>query len=542
MANTEYLFGGPKDPQGRIVHGSVFSSQKFAAYTLLEILISVTLMLMLMYGVAAIFSRVGGIMNSTQSTMEMANNLRNAKNRLENDLRGITAPLTPPLNSTSNSGYFCYIEGLGASYTNLLNRPAVDPGYTSFSSAIDTDRSQLDNTVGDVDDILMFTAKAPAGKFFRGRMGDNNIVESEYAEIVWFLRGTTLYRRVLLIVPDTELQRALQSKSVEVKQGYGFFREFDVSVHLTASGSIVANTLGDLSNRANRYGFWRSMNNYVPIPPDSPTPPVLPYFDPHGQTGAWYWLRLPTMQESATYTPGNIVSTFRAGVPFGSIVNGSLVDSDKWDGFGQGLDTTFGESDTRDSNVLPDNTVTPFIDYWHHPNCWNQTDSNSGDLRLSLNDAQIYSQDVLLTNVIAFDVKAWDDKINKFVDLGEVYRTPNTSPVPSNGFRDMGYYTALSKFPLSVSELNRYIPAVFDTWTEQYQLEFMKDHGGVSFNRSDFTAENIPLNGKITSAHLPDFPPPYDIPLKAIQVELRAFDPRSGNIRNMTLNVDFNSL
>ncbi|MDO5581772.1 MAG: hypothetical protein Q4G69_11635 [Planctomycetia bacterium] len=548
MVNSEYLFDSPKNPFLRTDDRRTCSFEKFAAYTLLEILISVTLMLMLMYGVAAIFSRVGGIMNSTQSTMEMSNNLRNAKNRLENDLKGITAPLTPPLNSTSNTGYFCYIEGLGTSYFNYQAnyKPAFNALYSPPASAWDEDRAQPDNTVGDVDDILMFTAKAPAGKFFRGRLGKNNIVESEYAEIIWFLRGTTLYRRVLLIIPDAELQEALDSVSYayfdkdgntqtaskdKIKQGYGFFQFFDVSVHLK-DGEVVANTLSDLSNRANRYGFWQSMVVDSGLA-----------FIPHGAEGAWYWLRMPTMQESAICISGDADLSFRAGTPFGG--DKVYVDNlPEWFGSKQILRTPKQDQlpdKPEHSNVLPHKNDPP-IDYWNMPNSWVQVDPESGDLLASeVNTTSRFSQDVLLTNVIGFDVKAWDDTMNKFVNLGECVQNQDKS---SLSFRSLGNYSDYVPIYPKVrvegdDKVPPYMPAVFDTWTEQYELDYLQDKAS---KRDGFTAENIPLNGKITTAHLPDYPPPYDIPLKAIQIELRAFDPRSGNIRNMTLNVDFTSL
>ncbi|MBR3219370.1 MAG: prepilin-type N-terminal cleavage/methylation domain-containing protein, partial [Thermoguttaceae bacterium] len=61
-------------------------------YTLLEILVATTLSLLLMYGVAAVFSQVGSLMSQTQNVMGMSNSLRSARDRLSEDLSLLTVP------------------------------------------------------------------------------------------------------------------------------------------------------------------------------------------------------------------------------------------------------------------------------------------------------------------------------------------------------------------------------------------------------------------------------------------------------------------
>ena len=197
-------------------------------FTLLEILTSVTLALMLMYAVARIFSNVGGTMNETMSSMEMSNALRNAKNRLTADLEATSVTLAPPRNSRRDEGFFCYVEGMGGPFDRVAPELASggNGGYPFAVGdvAIDLERynpsnpqvdangvpEAIDATVGDLDDVLSFTAKAPDGQPFRGRFiepvystvdANGNAVpkyivdavpmtiESEYAEIVWFVRG-----------------------------------------------------------------------------------------------------------------------------------------------------------------------------------------------------------------------------------------------------------------------------------------------------------------------------------------------------------------
>ena len=242
-----------------------------------------------------------------------------------------------------------------------------------------------DNTVGDMDDILSFTTRAPEGSFFKARYiepirNDSGVItgarigiyETEYAEVVWFLRGTTLYRRVLPIIPDSVLQDSLNSLTAQgiddegnvvnwrvanalgisdperLQRGMGFYRYYDVSVHMGNNGWPVANTLGDLTNRANRYGVWCPISGtgltmgtdpngntsfgYPGAYPGNPNDVNFTGTDrwsggqgygfaqsTHGLYGTWYWLRMPTMQESAN-------ANVRAGAPFGSAKYGLVWD------------------------------------------------------------------------------------------------------------------------------------------------------------------------------------------------------------------------
>ena len=80
--------------------------QRAGGYTLVEVMIAVTLTLILMYALAAIFGRVTSMMTQTQDILSMTNNLRTAKDRLREDLENLTVPtLKAP---TSQYGFFSY--------------------------------------------------------------------------------------------------------------------------------------------------------------------------------------------------------------------------------------------------------------------------------------------------------------------------------------------------------------------------------------------------------------------------------------------------
>ncbi|MBQ7814546.1 MAG: hypothetical protein IJ387_08670 [Thermoguttaceae bacterium] len=597
-------------------------------FTLLEILTSITLALTLMYAVARIFSNVGGSMNETMSSMEMSNALRNAKNRLTADLEATSVTLAPPRNSRRDEGFFCYVEGMGGPFDRVLpSAPAGNAGnpFSVGDVAIDLERFQttndvdangvaeaVDATVGDLDDILSFTAKAPDGQPFRGRFiepvyesvldasgavvgkqivdGIPTTIESEYAEIVWFVRGTTLYRRVLPLVSNERLQEsfeALKQASFisdspfagvayeNVRHGFGFYQYYDVSVHMGATGSLVANTLGDLSNRENRYFYWNACGQALHPDNSNLERGPLPL---HGANGAWYWLRTATLQESAG-------PNFRAGAPFGrhsdardsqvKIADGSFngaarsdVDSTGgagsgfrndgstndafWAGFQQELSlTTDGStalaSGTYSANALPV-LGAPFIKYWDSPHVWEQVDFETGDLRRNAEDLRAngynkdltLNQDVMLTNVVSFNVRVWDESENAYVDLGSGVASGEAVADDPNDLRSFGRWSDYTK--------SLFLPCVYDTWTEQYQRDLYLYDDYMSATVAGYTRlangslADVPLDATPTSAQLQNYPPPYDVPLKSVQVEIRVFDPRSKAIRQATFVVDLSKI
>ena len=594
---------------------------------------------MLMYSVARIFSRVGGQMNETMSAMSMIEELRNAKNRLTADLEALSVSPEPTRNSRMNEGYLCYIEGMGGPYTRVADNNGP---FATSDLALDTERFERlndpdfnsDNTVGDLDDVLMFTAKAPDGQPFRGRYvkpiyNDAGVIvdgqiatfDSQYAEIVWFVRGSTLYRRVLPLLSNEQLQASFRALEVaaglsdpaseslanvaydNVKRGFGFFYFYDVSVHMGNDGYLVANTLGDLTSRENRYFYWSSPARKLHPNDSSKTIDPLQI---HGGNSAWYWLRLATLQESAS-------PNFRAGAPFGDdayaldslqqIAAGTYAglarqlyggpsmtttDSIKnyWQGYSQRLSLTSQGGTTLPNGIITANELPisgrPFIDFWNNPNVWDGSEANNytdsvnyetGDLSIALNDMRVnsyvvtepktFSQDVILQNVISFNVKIWDPNFNAYVDLGAGGNDSNGNLIEIDNpgeFRSFGRYGRVSQFNASYnnnfyswyrvgSDGNAYqtalwSPCIYDTWSERYQRDLYQwvDEIGVGNLSGGGSLADVASDGKIDSANLQDFPPPYNARAKSLQIELRVFDPASKTIRNATFNVDLSTL
>ena len=156
--------------------------------TLVEMLVTLAILLLMMTAIVQIFQVATGALNSAQVYQELDNQLRLLDLTIRSDLGGVTCKLTPPNNPKNNTGYLEY-------------------GENEFA----------DVQGEDSDDYIRFTAKAPAGQPFTGRMWiraarrrerATNLqppqpitITSEYAEIIYFLRNGNLYRRVLLVAP-----------------------------------------------------------------------------------------------------------------------------------------------------------------------------------------------------------------------------------------------------------------------------------------------------------------------------------------------------
>jgi prepilin-type N-terminal cleavage/methylation domain-containing protein len=253
--------------------------------TLVEMLVTVALLLIIMTIIVSIFQAATVAMTGAQVDQELAQVLRRFDATIRQDLDGATARFTPPVDPKDGRGYFEYSEG-----------------------------ALSDKQGEDSDDTIALTVKAPEGQPFTGRMvlqvpgttGNGTqfrqvTITSQFAEVLYFLRGDNLYRRVLLIVPE-------QAGLVVGRQAGGGFSNTnwypdylsfpfgtqvvswqgmnDISAHASPADTIaitptptalpatyvpVPNTLSDLTNREYRIYRPRFANDYVRFDPISNT-------------------------------------------------------------------------------------------------------------------------------------------------------------------------------------------------------------------------------------------------------------------------------
>jgi len=199
------------------------SVRRSRGFTLLEVMVALTITLILMGLVVEVFSRIGKGVNNSRANMELNDQLRNAKHRLIQDLRGITCPMTPPLDPYMNLGYFEYVEGPRVASTQAWNNAIGSSGGdigVDLGAAPSSSQRMVNSVIGDTDDILMFTTASYDNEQFVGKGGDRNNmgigIQGRFAEVAWYLRNASLvtaiggsqpeffnlHRRAWLVLPD----------------------------------------------------------------------------------------------------------------------------------------------------------------------------------------------------------------------------------------------------------------------------------------------------------------------------------------------------
>jgi len=252
-------------------------------FTLVEMLVTVAVTLIIVYGLVEMFQWVGQSVADGRGVIELSGNLRGVTTRLQKDLDGLTVPVRPWPELGSAEGYFEIFEG--AQY--------------------DGQTAPADTLTGDLDDALLFTAYSvgepftaqvlgqvvniggrptlicnPAIAFYNAAGPAYTTLTSNAAEIIWWTRFQdlngnnvrdqgevqTLHRRVLLIRPDIDTPSLVDDSGgmnpPVVNVGFDrppveFFNSFDLSARRTfvnaTSWFWTTNSLSDLTQRENRF-------------------------------------------------------------------------------------------------------------------------------------------------------------------------------------------------------------------------------------------------------------------------------------------------
>jgi prepilin-type N-terminal cleavage/methylation domain-containing protein len=202
-----------------------------------------------------------------------------------------------------------------------------------------------------------------------------------------------------------------------------------------------------------------------------------------------------------------------------------------------------------------------------------------------------WEDDLILTGVRSFDVKAYDNSLAAFADLGwgdDLRITTGVLPTAAAGTFLYGNqdFSGNNQFPPLVSVINTgydYInntfmhegrmpplvedqrvdaqfglatypaPAgntytgnigddsqgivrlrrVWDSWSTEYT---QAPASGVS---SSAAGAGFPVGPPYTPPIYPSYPPPYPAPLRGIQIQIRAVDPTNQKIKSLTIRADF---
>ncbi|WP_435005334.1 prepilin-type N-terminal cleavage/methylation domain-containing protein [Tundrisphaera lichenicola] len=615
--------------------------------TLVEMLVVVALVVLMMVILVQIFQSATGAMSASRSIQDLDVSLRQVDLRLRQDLAGVTARMTPPLDPTQKLGYFEY-------------------GENSFADAQGED----------TDDYLAFTTKAPEGQVFTGRAfivgtlntanqnssGNQAIqpitITSQLAEIVYFLRNGNLYRRVFLIVPERKgtlsanFANRFNAISTDPSVQMSWIGVNDISARPnTAPGANVPpipNDLGDLTNRENRAFKPRFSNSYYHysnsvsagsltqtpaddgIPDDfnmddvpdfyptlypnlvlnNPTgllneagfsnnfpirtsaattsydvlafPFIYPGMFSHPETVAPYqlgagWIHsLDPSQTTYLTTYPNVYTGNHAPLA----INDNLPTPDPtvpgqlqtWFGFPTWRETLsvnwrdpvrglgYNGSLSQIPGLSPFNPSS--VPALNSPNYlppvagqYGSDGAGSATFNQFYNFPGVWEDDLVLSNVRSFDVKAYDLDAPLYSANGYI-----TSP----GYYDLGYglqanpqlglnspvlqgFGHAGRIPPLTTD-NRLNPSrplrpdgspnnvgddsngvirltrVWDTWSTEY---------------THAPSIDIALNGYQSMPVYPSYPAPYTAPLRGIQIQIRVADPRNERVKVLTIRQDF---
>ncbi|WP_437191675.1 PilW family protein [Planctomicrobium sp. SH527] len=505
------------------------------AFTLVEMLISTALVMMIMTMFAQIY---GTAVNTMSMQRGMANNdqkARTVNNLMLADLRARTYRQTidaygsskglVPLVLESNQridadrqrGYFYYSEN--------------DPGDDSDDVLQFTAMLGTSATAGDesTDSSLIFQGKAANIPAANTRQPDNDDgindgnSQSRAAEISYFIRGGNLYRRVMLLrdppysTPPADSQ-PLDASGVRLfnypaNPNYGvagtnnFWTDFDYSatrdynaaddgtyLWFNSTYSLDNTNIGGLEGKPlalpwNRFGHYSNK---------STTPLQASHGCPREFVG-------PTNNE--------FIGRFTA--------EETSSDNMGWPGVGDS--TTHIVQSNRFNRADPSLTL------------------NNDFAITSLAGGKRISEDLLLSNVEAFNVEYWDDTdVNSnnhgFVSLGAVggpwgdannaSKNPLYGPVVNSATRrnrvfDTWHHTAFStdgaggtntlppRFPLNTDSLPA-MAAIYDTWTDVPDPNAIVNAGSIlrlpGYERDTiyYTAVRSGLKGSVMA---PSFPP-----------------------------------
>jgi hypothetical protein len=312
-----------------------FRTPLSTALTLVEMLVAMAITLVMMAAVVNLFASVGQSVRNRQAAIELSGGLRMARLRLQQDLAGATCPTLPWQRQESNSGYLEIVEGQFSDKNPSLLLDGIDDGVGAYNRELDYTTSLVpsggDPTMifpptstrvvtaadvtnggglGDFDDILALTIRSEGEPFIgRSSYWDSTAnggvgawvpgptIESTLAEVVWYAVENpadsslgepgmrTIYRRALLIAPWYDLS-SLPTISIPnnfsslapLKQEEWlagrlkwFFDRFDISVRYALDFSnlklrFYPNTLADLTKRENRFAHIGTPPNIVRYP------------------------------------------------------------------------------------------------------------------------------------------------------------------------------------------------------------------------------------------------------------------------------------
>ena len=168
---------------------------------------------------------------------------------------------------------------------------------------------------------------------------------------------------------------------------------------------------------------------------------------------------------------------------------------------------------------------------------------NSPDSALS---GSRIGEDIMLTNVLAFDVRVFDPEARVREDSGGVvalipgdpgYAT-NLSELVSGAYIDMG---ASGAGTFASMETKSKLTALntYDTWSDHYEFNGIDEDEDSVTDQKNNMIDDDPKNGIIDDEEELETLPPYPVPLRGLEVRIRIYDTSTRQVRQVTVRHTF---
>lgn len=450
-------------------------------FTLVEMLVAMALTLIMVYAIAEFYAYVGDTVRDGRAMIEMGSQLRATTQRLKSDLDSLTVRVVPWTDEGNNSGYFEYLEG-GASDLYPLGSSANAVTDTASYQSIN-----LTTLLGDMDDYLAGTIRSDSVPFtspnrsilVSGSATPPNQFTSRDAEFAWWTGFA-----------DTSGDGAWQPDEPR----FLYRRELIIAPHLnevdTASGSTVPHLRNAITSSESIYDFHQ-------------------IYDISARPG-------PVINGVQTFVANSLADLARRENRFAHV-------------WGAG-----NHEQPLDLNPAK----------WGFPNATDgrRDSTNSQALYRWVLGGDRKGEDVMLSNLLAFDVRAYDQDALVYVDsAGSVAIAPGDAAYPGGttvaargAYVDLNYNSYLMTPQNSVFSA----PALggmgntYDTWALSYE-RFGPGDGRAMNGLDDDNNGIVDDEGERATT------PPYDIPLRGAQVKIRVYDTSSRQVRQATVTANF---
>ncbi len=489
------------------------------ALTLVEMLVSMAITLVMMAAVVTLFANVGQSVSNRRAIIEISGTLRMARMRLQKDLAGATCDGIPKSNPGDNEkadGYIEIVEGQWSDKNPSLLTDGTDNGDTSTNPELNYATSLVPSGgdpeivpppivtsgavtngrgLGDYDDILALTVRSEDEPFVGRGLVPNPVgggwvpgtIESNEAEVIWY------------------------------------------AVENPADGSLGEPGMRTIYRRMLLIAPWADLSG-------SPAPAGI------------------TTNAYKLFYDNNDISVHIEGSP------GSYV----W------VPNTLADLIKRENRFTHDPVLFPHV----IDQSYIRFAGTTGPLHpfgppFDVASEERQGEDVMLSDVLAFDVRVYDpdaplrdlggvvlepsDKgwdaasttpvgIGAYVDLSYLDESPTISgpPLPSSASATTSRFSSQpSNYGASGLRNLPFVRGAYDTWSFHYENDGI-DQGGLGTAPDEATnGLDDDGNGSDDIGERETFPP-YNVPLRGIQVKLRVYERDSRNIRETSVIQSFN--